>query len=128
MRYEKHDGFEIASLSYGMVKPRFQKTGLGKLLLLARLACLPLDREHWGISIAAVGGSEGFYKKVGFRYAYCDKDDCGTTFDAYLMNVPKMFLERIKEKATEIGISIHEEQPEIPIVVEKGKDGEKLNE
>ena len=55
----------FAMLSYGLVDPRWHGKGFGSVLLLARLACLPLDIEH--VSLIAVPSSKSFYESYGFR-------------------------------------------------------------
>lgn len=59
----------MGGLYYGLIHPDFQRQGLGRLLLLARLArfqCPPV-----AISIHAVEASVGYYERYGFKRYVC---------------------------------------------------------
>jgi GNAT superfamily N-acetyltransferase len=59
-----------AGLFYGLIHPEFQKQGIGRLLLLSRLARFEVPYAIC-VQIAAVEASVGYYERFGFaRYGF----------------------------------------------------------
>jgi [ribosomal protein S18]-alanine N-acetyltransferase len=57
---------EHAHLVFGLIHPERRQSGLGSVLLLARLTTLP--DEEWIIGLDAVPSSRSFYERFGFVY------------------------------------------------------------
>lgn len=55
-------------LAYGMVHPEWHRRGLGTLLLLSRIACLPDRAFPLRLEIATSRGSDTFFRRFGFVY------------------------------------------------------------
>ena len=57
---------DVAWLSYGLIHPDFQRQGIGRLLLLSRLARFDIT-QGIPVSICAVADSVGYYEQFGFK-------------------------------------------------------------
>ena len=55
-----------ASLCYGLIHPAHHKEGFGTVMLLARLALLPVPDGRWFTFMLTVKGSATFYQRFGF--------------------------------------------------------------
>jgi RimJ/RimL family protein N-acetyltransferase len=53
-------------LTYGMVRPAFQRQGIGTAMLLARLAALPRPLKPVRVTLSSVPASERFLARFGF--------------------------------------------------------------
>lgn len=60
------NSLDHSTLVYGLVDPPHQGCGLGRLLLYARLAQIPVTTQNSVVSIFAVESSIGYYQKYGF--------------------------------------------------------------
>ena len=58
----------VALLTFGMVHPAMKGRGIGTALLLARLAAVPESLLPCTVAMTAVGGSNTFYERFGFRF------------------------------------------------------------
>ena len=60
-------------LVYGLVKPEFQRKGLGSLMLAARL--LEVDSFNKSVGLSPIDSSVNYYSKYGFELCYIYKEE-----------------------------------------------------
>jgi GNAT superfamily N-acetyltransferase len=73
----------LASLTFGMVHPDYQRQGFGTILLLARLALLKKTLWPWQILLSPGLTSGTFYSQFGFRFLSRNRSPLGQDMDTF---------------------------------------------
>lgn len=98
------NSLDHSTLVFGLVDQQHQGCGLGRLLLYARLAQIPLTTKNSVVSIFAVESSIGYYQKYGFVVQPDGwKDSAGQShpwaalgLNAQLIKSSRSYLERLQ--------------------------------
>jgi predicted N-acetyltransferase YhbS len=104
----------VAALVYGLVEPVFHKRGIGSLLLLARLAALPELEKNYAVCMAAVGGSDTFYRRFGFKSLGKFPDHMGNKFESLAVAVSAADLQKCRELLLAAGVTFDAATLQVP--------------
>jgi predicted N-acetyltransferase YhbS len=105
---------DVAALSFGLVHPDHQGSGIGTSLLLARLALLDPQRQPYSVGIAAVEKSFGFYRRFGFRPYTPWQDQHGQKHPSGYLLFFAFEIRRCRKLLAENRIQIPPDQDKIP--------------
>lgn len=106
---------DVAVLSFGLVHPEYQGSGIGTALLLARLALLPTHRYAYVVFIFAVEKSVGFYRRFGFRQFRPWVDQHGQKHPSAVLAFSSREIGRCRKLLAERGISFPQDHDMIPL-------------
>jgi ribosomal protein S18 acetylase RimI-like enzyme len=110
---------DVVVLSFGLVHPEHQGSGIGIALTLARLAMLSPDVPRYFVFIFAVEKSIGYYQRLGFRKVALWTDAQGNQHPiGYLLVSPRDIL-CCRRLLKDHGIQWPEDVAQIPVTEAK---------
>lgn len=105
---------DVAALSFGLVHPDHQGSGIGTSLLLARLALLDPKRPIYTVCIFAVDKSFGFYRRFGFEPFEAWQDEHGQRHPSGSLRFQAAEIRRCRKLLAENGIHVPPDEEKIP--------------
>lgn len=111
-------------LTFGMVHPDAQRRGIGTVLLLARLAVLPIPRSGYILYMSPIANSQPFFRQFGFGFVrhFWDHKTC-IIMDSFSLIIRQAGLRQCRDKLKISNVML-ETDLKIPVVgVVKGEDG-----
>ncbi len=105
----------FGTLTFGMVRPDRHRQGLGSVLLLARLAALPVPEEKIYVGMTATPATVDFYKRYGFKFAGRAPGDRGVEFDTYYTVVSRAAQEACRTLLKAGGIDYDANEHAVPV-------------
>ena len=105
----RHSDFAI--FAYGLVHPKYQQMGIGRLLFFARVALLPTLETDALIYICAVKASLPYYQKFGFvaldegwkDASGCDHPTAIMAVNAQIIERARDYLQRVRVPCPDLG-------------------------
>ncbi len=113
----KYPHLDLAALSFGMVHPAWHKQGYGTVMLLARLASLPLPHAEWTAHMVTAGGSERFYGRFGFVYWDSPADEFGVKLPHYISKVYEPDVQDCRNTLSQAGVMMDTAGLSVPIEI-----------
>lgn len=93
-----------ATFVYGLVHPRYQKVGVGRLLMFGRIAQLPIIETRTAIAICAVQTSLPYYHKYGFKVVDAWEDSSGEKHPVAALFIDAEVIRRAQNYLKVIGV------------------------
>ena len=110
-------------LTFGMVYPEAQRRGIGTVLLLARLAILPMPKSGYILYMSPIANSQPFFRQFGFGFVRHFRDHkSDLVMDSFSLIVRRPGLRQCREKLKNSNVTV-ESDVKIPVVgLVKGED------